>query len=120
MDHQRPTIAEAISWPDAIGKLFLSASLVTRDLMAIMGLRSLGRCGTDQTIATLHRHRLQSWGMNEMTIRTVETSPGVYAQGDLLHEWAGKAMVKDGDTVHTGKLVKCVKPCTKDAGQNNG
>ena len=55
-----------------------------------------------------------------MTIRTVETSPGIYAQGDLLHEWNGRAMVKDGDTVHAGKLVKCVKPCTKDVEQNNG
>ena len=50
-----------------------------------------------------------------MTIRTVETSPGIYAQGELVSEWGGRAKVKDGDTVYTGKLVQCVSKCTKDA-----
>ena len=47
--------------------------------------------------------------------RTVETSPGIYAQGEFIAFLGELAQVKDGDTVHTGKLVECLKKCTKDA-----
>ena len=52
-----------------------------------------------------------------MTIRTVETSDGIYAQGDLVavDDDHGIARVKVGNTIHTGKLVECLKKCTPDA-----
>lgn len=42
-------------------------------------------------------------------IRTIETSPGIYAQGELVSECGGRAKVKDGDTVYTGKLVPSLR-----------
>ena len=52
-----------------------------------------------------------------MTKRTVETSPGIYAQGDLVavDDENGLARVKIGATIYTGKLVECLRKCTKDA-----
>ena len=47
-------------------------------------------------------------------IKTVETSPGIYAQGEFIAFLGDLARVKDGDTVHTGKLVECVKKCSKE------
>jgi len=50
-----------------------------------------------------------------MTTRTVETSPGIYAQGEFIGFIGEIAQVKDGDTIHTGKLVTCLRKCSKDA-----
>ena len=51
-----------------------------------------------------------------MTIKTVETSPGIYAHGDLVavDDDHGTARVKVGNTIHTGKLVECVQKCSKE------
>lgn len=60
-----------------------------------------------------------------MTIRTVEVTPAIYAQGELISEETidclghpmatGIATVEVDGEQHTGKLVECLKKCTKDA-----
>ena len=53
-----------------------------------------------------------------MPIRTVEISPAITAQGDLLDEAPdsdGNHSVLCEGKVRKGKLVECVGPCSKDA-----
>ncbi len=49
-----------------------------------------------------------------MTIRTVEVSKGNYAQGEFVGFIGEIAQVKDGDTVYTGKLVQCLRKCSRE------
>ena len=52
-----------------------------------------------------------------MTIRTVEISPAITAQGDLLDDKPdadGNHSVLCEGRVRKGKLIECVRPCTKD------
>ena len=65
-------------------------------------------------IVSYHRHKSQSWERYEMTIRTVEVTPEILVQGELINIIQGdppRARVKCENKVYEGKLVECLRDC---------